>query len=74
MFEKITKLSTLEINGENIPFAVKRAFRVAQTGRQGPVHLDLPANVQAAKISADIDHNRRRLDVVGQRACCGRHC
>jgi acetolactate synthase-1/2/3 large subunit len=54
LFDKITKLSTMELRGENIPGAIRRALRVAQSGRPGPVHMDLPADVQGERIDVDI--------------------
>jgi acetolactate synthase-1/2/3 large subunit len=54
IFEKMTKMSTLELSSEAVPFALRRALRVAQTGRPGPVHIDLPADVQAGKVDDSI--------------------
>jgi acetolactate synthase-1/2/3 large subunit len=54
LFEKITKMSTMELRGRNLPDTVRRAIRVALSGRPGPVHIDLPADVQGEKIEADI--------------------
>ena len=54
LFEKITKMSTMELRGSNLPDTVRRAIRVALSGRPGPVHIDLPADVQGEKIEADI--------------------
>lgn len=54
LFEKITKLSTMELRGRNLPDTVRRALRVALTGRPGPVHIDLPADVQGESIDTDI--------------------
>ena len=54
LFEKITKLSTMEIRGKNMPDTIRRALRVALSGRPGPVHIDLPADVQGENIEADI--------------------
>src|SRR4030042_1711258 len=54
LFEKITKLSTMELRGKNIPDTIRRALRGALSGRPGPVHLDLPADVQGESIEADI--------------------
>ena len=54
LFEKITKLSTMELRGKNMPDTIRRALRVALSGRPGPVHIDLPADVQGESIEADI--------------------
>jgi acetolactate synthase I/II/III large subunit len=54
LFEKITKLSTMELRGKNLPDTIRRALRVALSGRPGPVHIDLPADVQGEEITAEI--------------------
>ncbi|MBW2243978.1 MAG: thiamine pyrophosphate-binding protein [Deltaproteobacteria bacterium] len=41
-----------------IPERVAAAFRLARAGRQGPVYLDLPADVLAAQIESDALHVR----------------
>ncbi len=37
-----------------IPHIVKLAFKIATTGRQGPVHVDLPKDMQADKADVEI--------------------
>jgi acetolactate synthase-1/2/3 large subunit len=54
LFEKITKLSTMELRGKNLPDTIRRALRVALSGRPGPVHIDLQADVQGESIEAEI--------------------
>ena len=54
LFEKITKLSTMELRGKNLPDTIRRALRVALSGRPGPVHIDLPADVQGESIEEKI--------------------
>ena len=54
LFKNITKISTLELRGINIPDSIRRAIRVAFSGRPGPVHIDLPADVQGERIDVDI--------------------
>ncbi len=39
---------------EELPSVVRLAFKVAMTGRPGPVHIDLPKNVQTAKADLKI--------------------
>lgn len=39
---------------EELPSVVRLAFKVAMTGRPGPVHIDLPKNVQATKADLKI--------------------
>lgn len=55
LFESITKLSTMELNASTLSFSVKRALRTALSGRPGPVHMDLPANIQGQAIEEDIE-------------------
>src|SRR5205809_7351859 len=45
----IVKLSYLITDINDIPRIVKEAFYIAQTGRPGPVLIDLPKNVQQAR-------------------------
>ncbi|MBA7593309.1 Acetolactate synthase isozyme 3 large subunit [subsurface metagenome] len=39
---------------EELPSVVRLAFKVAMTGRPGPVHIDLPKNVQVTKADLKI--------------------
>src|SRR5437667_4743125 len=45
----VVKHSYLITDISDIPRVVKEAFHIAQTGRPGPVLIDLPKNVQQAK-------------------------
>jgi len=45
LFKPITKWNAVVSHWERIPELVQHAFRVATSGRQGPVHLDLPSDV-----------------------------
>jgi acetolactate synthase-1/2/3 large subunit len=47
----ITKHHYLVTDAEDIPRVMKEAFHVATTGRQGPVLIDLPKNMQLTQIS-----------------------
>lgn len=46
----IVKHSYLVTDVNEIPTVVKEAFHVAQSGRPGPVVIDIPKNVQQAKV------------------------
>jgi acetolactate synthase-1/2/3 large subunit len=48
LFEPITKWNARITNWRRIPELVQRAFRVAASGRPGPVHLDLHVDVMVA--------------------------
>jgi acetolactate synthase-1/2/3 large subunit len=54
LFEAITKHSEMVTRVDRLPDAVERALRIAHTGRPGPVHLDLPADVLRGEIDADV--------------------
>ena len=45
LFKPITKWNAIVSHWERIPELVQHAFRVATSGRLGPVHLDLPSDV-----------------------------
>lgn len=45
LFESITKESLIIHKASDIPFLIGRAFRLATTGRPGPVHVRIPMNV-----------------------------
>ena len=45
MFQGITKESITVTNPDQIPHTIRRAFRVATTGKPGPVHIRLPYDV-----------------------------
>src|SRR5260370_15080488 len=58
----ITKHHYLVTRTEDIPRVVKEAFYVASTGRQGPVLIDVPKDVQNNTIVADYN---RPMDLPG---------
>ncbi|MEM0202410.1 MAG: thiamine pyrophosphate-binding protein [Archaeoglobaceae archaeon] len=45
LLKPITKWSAVVYHWQRIPELLQRAIRVALSGRQGPVHLDLPSDV-----------------------------
>ena len=45
MFSGITKETYTVTNPEQIPHTIRRAFRVATTGKPGPVHIRLPYDI-----------------------------
>ncbi|MDA8220101.1 MAG: biosynthetic-type acetolactate synthase large subunit [Dehalococcoidales bacterium] len=65
----ITKHNYLVLDVSEIPRTVKEAFHLSQTGRQGPVLIDLPSDVQRAKgkyvYPADVDLRGYRPSVAG---------
>ena len=53
LFEPITKHSSVVNSGEKVPETVRRALRIATTGRPGAVHLVLPTETMADRVSLD---------------------
>lgn len=48
--EAFTKHNYLVKNGEDIPRIIKEAFHIANTGRKGPVLIDIPKDIQKQHI------------------------
>jgi acetolactate synthase I/II/III large subunit len=49
LFSSITKYSAMVTHASRLPESLRRALRIALSDRPGPVHLDLPADVQRGK-------------------------
>ncbi|MDR1515467.1 MAG: thiamine pyrophosphate-binding protein [Synergistaceae bacterium] len=45
IFQGITKETYTVTKGAEIPFLIRRAFRVASSGRPGPVHIRIPMDI-----------------------------
>jgi acetolactate synthase-1/2/3 large subunit len=58
----VTKHNFIVHRIEELPAVVRLAFKIAMTGRPGPVHIDLPKNVQMdkadLKIPAEITYDK----------------
>ena len=54
LLQPITKMSKRVETPERIAEFMRMAFRVAQSGRKGPVYLGMPRNIQKEKTTADI--------------------
>ncbi len=55
MFSGITKETYTITNPEQIPHTIRRAFRVATTGKPGPVHIRLPYDIlQGETVDPDL--------------------
>ncbi len=48
--EPFTKYNYLVKNKEEIPRVIKKAFHIANTGRKGPVLIDIPKDIQLEKV------------------------
>ncbi len=53
LFEPITKFSTVVKSAEKIPETLRRALRIATTGRPGAAHLVFPTEAMTKPIAAD---------------------
>jgi len=53
VMEPITKQSFVADDVERLPRILRRAFQIAVSGRPGPVHVDVPMDVQGA--AADVE-------------------
>jgi len=54
MARPVVKRSWQVTNVKQIPDVLQRAFRVATSGRPGPVHIDLPMDIQAQSLTTEI--------------------
>jgi tartronate-semialdehyde synthase len=51
----VVKKSYLVSQPDQLPWVFREAFRIMREGRPGPVHIDLPIDVQLATINYDAD-------------------
>ena len=54
LLSSVTKHSTMVTHASKLPEALRRALRIAMSGRPGPVHLDLPADTQRGQVEDEI--------------------
>lgn len=60
ILEPVTKRSWQVSNPNQLPSIMQRAFNQMLTGRRGPVHIDLPMDVQAKAIETEIPEPSQR--------------
>ncbi|MBD3215692.1 MAG: thiamine pyrophosphate-binding protein [Candidatus Lokiarchaeota archaeon] len=60
ILEPIVKRAWQVVAVEQLPSIMQRAFNQMLTGRPGPVHIDLPMDVQAAAIETEIPEPKER--------------
>lgn len=53
MFKPVTKYSTMLTTAESIPHHLRRALRLALSGRRGPVHLNFPVDLWEMPLAED---------------------
>ncbi|WP_428523467.1 thiamine pyrophosphate-binding protein [Roseibium sp.] len=66
--EQVTKRNFDMITPDSAPFIMHRAFNAMMTGRPGPVHVDIPLDVQSANTDIDVQDLEKRLPTGRQRA------
>ncbi len=52
LFSSITKESLTILKASEIPFILRRAFRMATTGKPGPVHIRVPQNILEEEVAS----------------------
>ena len=67
IFEPVSKRQYLAVTVEGLPHIMHRAFNAMSSGRPGPVHLDLPMDVQAEAADVDLPDFERRVPVARPR-------
>jgi tartronate-semialdehyde synthase len=53
----VTKWSVTVMEGAQIPYVFRKAFQLMRSGRPGPVHIDLPIDVQREIINYEPDYD-----------------
>ena len=64
--EAVTKRHWVATRVEELPFIMHRCFNSMLTGRPGPVHLEIPMDVQAEAAEVNLHELARRLPVGRQ--------
>ena len=54
-------------NADQLPKIMQRAFNIMMTGRRGPVHIDLPMDVQCAPSDIELSFPSKRKSMAIQR-------
>ncbi len=64
----VTKRTFDVIRADQVPFVLHRAWNAMLTGRPGPVHMEVPLDVQVETTEIDVADIRKRLPVGKARA------
>jgi len=54
MFDPITKFSTMIMSKYKMPEVLREAFRIALSGKKGPVHLSYPKDIMEAQVEDNL--------------------
>ena len=63
IMEEVTKRSYSAIRVEEVPFIMHRMFNTMTTGRPGPVHMELPMDLQCEVADVDIHDLTKRIPI-----------
>jgi acetolactate synthase-1/2/3 large subunit len=63
IMEEVTKRSYSPIRIEELPFTMHRAFNTMLTGRRGPVHVELPMDLQCETADVHIHDLAQRMPI-----------
>ncbi|NHJ33099.1 MAG: thiamine pyrophosphate-binding protein [Asgard group archaeon] len=63
LFKGITKATFTITKGSEIPHIIRRAFRLATSGKPGPIHIRLPMDI----LGEDVDESEISNDLYGQK-------
>jgi len=64
----VTKRSFDVIRADQVPFVLHRAWNAMLTGRPGPVHMELPLDIQVETTDVDVADINKRLPIGKPRA------
>ena len=67
IFEPVSKRQYVAFNVQSLPHIMHRAFNTMLSGRPGPVHLDLPMDVQADAADVELPDFDRRVPAARPR-------
>ena len=66
--ERVTKRNFDMIRADHAPFMMHRAFNAMLSGRPGPVHIDIPLDIQAEETEIDVQDLAKRMPIGKARA------
>lgn len=67
IFEPVSKRQYLAVSARGLPHIMHRAFNAMLSGRPGPVHLDLPMDVQADAAEVEVPDFDQRIPAARPR-------
>ncbi len=61
VLQPVVKRSWEAMRAEQLPFIMQRAFATMMTGRRGPVHIELPMDIQCESADVEVADMQRRV-------------